>query len=75
MLRYGLLAPAGTPKEIVLHLNRELRIAVESDDVKARIAADGGDAITSTPEEYGADLDRELRKWGALVRKLGLHVD
>ncbi len=75
MLRYGLLAPAGTPKEIVLRLNRELRIAVESDDVKARIAADGGDAITSTPEEYGADLDRELRKWGALVRKLGLHVD
>ena len=43
--------------------------------MKARIAADGGDALTSTPDEYGADLDRELRKWGALVRKLGLHVD
>jgi len=75
VLRYGLLAPAGTAKDIVTRLNRELRIAVELDDVKARIAADGGDVLTSTPEEYAADIDREERKWGALVRKLGLKVE
>ena len=75
VLRYGLLAPAGTAKDIVTRLNRELRIAVELDDVKARIAADGGDVLTSTPEEYAADIDREERKWRALVRKLGLKVE
>jgi len=75
VLRYGLLAPAGTAKNIVARLNRELRIAVELDDVKARIASDGGDVLTSTPEEYAADIDREERKWGALVRKLGLKVE
>jgi tripartite-type tricarboxylate transporter receptor subunit TctC len=75
VLRYGLLAPAGTRKDIVARLNRELRAALESEDVKARIAADGGDVLTSTPEEYAADIDREDRKWGALVRKLGLKVE
>jgi tripartite-type tricarboxylate transporter receptor subunit TctC len=75
VLRYGLLAPAGTPKDIVARLNRELRTLVESDEVKSRIAADGGDTLTSTAEEYAADIDREERKWGALVRKLGLRVE
>ena len=45
------------------------------DEVKKRIAADGGDPLTSTPEEYAADIDREERKWGTLVRKLGLKVE
>jgi tripartite-type tricarboxylate transporter receptor subunit TctC len=75
VLRYGLLAPAGTPADIVTRLNRELRAAVELDDVKARIAADGGDVLTSTPEQYATDIDREERKWRALVRKLGLKVE
>ena len=75
VLRYGLLAPAGTPKDIVTRLNHELRAAVELDDVKARITADGGDVLTSTPEQYAADIDREERKWAMLVRKLGLKVE
>jgi tripartite-type tricarboxylate transporter receptor subunit TctC len=75
VLRYGLLAPAGTAKDIIVRLNRELRVAVALEDVKARIASDGGDVLTSTPEEYAADIDREERKWGALVRKLGLKVE
>lgn len=75
VLHYGLMAPAGTPANIVARLNDELRKAVSLDDVRARIAADGGDVLTSTPEEYAADIDREERKWGALVRKLGLKVE
>jgi tripartite-type tricarboxylate transporter receptor subunit TctC len=75
VLHYGLMAPAGTPPDIVTRLNGELRKAVELDDVRARIAADGGDVLTSTPEEYAADIDREERKWGALVRRLGLRVE
>ena len=75
VLRYGLLAPAGTPKEIVTRLSGELRKAVELDDVRARITADGGDVLTSTPEQYADDIDREERKWGTLVRKLGLKVE
>ena len=75
VLHYGLLAPAGTPKEIVDKLSVELRKLVDSDDVKQRIHAEGGDPMTSTPAEYAADIDREETKWGGLVRKLNLKVE
>ncbi len=74
-LNYGLLAPVGTPRPIIERLNRELRLIVDTPDVRARIASDGGDPMPSTPEEYTADIEREDKKWGALIRKLGLKVE
>jgi len=75
VLHYGLLAPAGTPAPVVARLNAELRKAVQSDDVVARIHADGGDMLLSTPAAYTADIDQEERKWSALIKKLGLRVE
>lgn len=75
VLHYGLLAPAGTPKEIVDQLNFELRRLVDTDDMKKRISAEGGDPLTSTPAQYAADIDKEEKKWRTLVRKLGLRVE
>ncbi len=75
VLHYGLLAPAGTPRPIIDRLNKELRALVQSDAVKQRILAEGGDPLASSPEEYAADIDREETKWGALVRKLKLKVE
>jgi len=75
VLHYGLLAPAGTPKEIVDKLSAELRKLVGTDDVKTRIHAEGGDPMTSTAAEYAADIDKEEKKWSGLVRKLGLKVE
>jgi tripartite-type tricarboxylate transporter receptor subunit TctC len=63
VLHYGLLAPAGTPKEIVDKLSTELRKLVATDDVKKRIHAEGGDPMTSTAAEYAADIDQEVTKW------------
>jgi tripartite-type tricarboxylate transporter receptor subunit TctC len=75
VLHYGLLAPAGTPKPIIDKLNAALRALVASEDVKSRIHAEGGDPLSSTPQEYAADIAREEAKWGALIRKLGLKVE
>jgi tripartite-type tricarboxylate transporter receptor subunit TctC len=75
VLHYGLLAPAGTPKEIVDRLSEELRKLIETPEVKTRIHDEGGDPLTSTPAEYAADIDREEKKWGDLVKKLGLKVE
>jgi tripartite-type tricarboxylate transporter receptor subunit TctC len=75
VLHYGLLAPAGTPKAIVDKLNTALRALVETDEVKARIHAEGGDPLISTPEEYAADIDREEAKWAAVIHTLGLKVE
>ena len=75
VLHYGLLAPAGTPKEIVDKLSIELRKLVDTEDVKKRIHFEGGDPLTSTPAEYAADIDKEESKWRALVHRLGLKVE
>ena len=75
VLHYGLLAPAGTPKEIIARLNAELRTLVAAADVRERIAADGGDPLPSSPEQYAADIDREEAKWSVLIRKLNLKVE
>jgi tripartite-type tricarboxylate transporter receptor subunit TctC len=75
VLRYGLLAPAGTPKEIVDKLSVELHKLADSPDVQQRVRNEGGDPISSTAEEYKKDLVTEDAKWGGLVKKLGLKVD
>jgi tripartite-type tricarboxylate transporter receptor subunit TctC len=75
VLHYGRMAPAGTPAEIVERLNRELRTALNDPEVKARILADGGDPLPSTPREYAADIEKEEPKWSALIRRLGLKVE
>ena len=75
VLHYGVLAPAGTPRPIIDRLNAALRALVETEQVKQRILAEGGDPMTSTPEEYARDIDSEETKWGTLVRKLNLKVE
>ena len=75
VLHYGLLAPAGTPKEIVDRLGMELRKLVDLPEVQKQIHNEGGDPLTSTPAEYAADIDREEKKWSGLVKKLGLKVE
>jgi tripartite-type tricarboxylate transporter receptor subunit TctC len=74
-LYYGLLAPAGTPRPIVERLNKELRAALAQDDVRARIANDAAEPLSSTPEEHAALLDRDETKWSTLIRKLNLKID
>jgi tripartite-type tricarboxylate transporter receptor subunit TctC len=74
-VRYGLLAPIGTPRPIIDRINSELRATVSAGSGRSRIAAQGGEPLFSTPEEYAADIDREQAKWGLLIKKLGLRVD
>ena len=75
VLRYGLLAPAGTPRPVIERLSRELRTLVGSEEVKARIAHEAGSPLTSTPEEYAAEIVREDAIWGPLIRKLDIKVE
>jgi tripartite-type tricarboxylate transporter receptor subunit TctC len=66
--RYGLIAPAGTPDQVLRKLNQSLRAALGAEDVKERIAADGAVVNPSTPEEYATDIDREEAKWAKVVQ-------
>lgn len=75
VLHYGIVAPAGTPRPIIDKLNAALRQALAAPDVTARIAADGAEPLPSTPEQYAADIDREERKWAAIVKRSGAKVE
>jgi tripartite-type tricarboxylate transporter receptor subunit TctC len=75
VLRYGLLAPAGTPRAIVDRINAALRSVVSSDDVKDRIAKELGNPLSSTPEEYATEIAREDAIWLPLIKSLNIKVD
>ena len=72
---YGLLAPAGTQKDIVARINAESHKALRLPDVKQRMDASGFEALTSTPEEYGAFLRGEVDKWAKVVKAAGIRAD
>lgn len=65
----GLLAPAGTPKEIVDRMQREIEKIVNLPEVQERLMASGAEPIASTPEQFGAYLSSEVAKWGRVVKQ------
>lgn len=75
VLRYGLVAPAGTAPAVIARLNKSLNAAIASEDTQKRLANEGAEALPGTPEAYAVDIDKEETKWGTLVRKLGLKVE
>jgi tripartite-type tricarboxylate transporter receptor subunit TctC len=71
----GLLAPAGTPSDIVAKLNGEIAKLLRAPDVGQLLAASGLDPTPTTPEEFGAYLKTEFEKWGKVVRDSGATVN
>ena len=65
----GLLAPAGTPKEIVARMHREIEKIVQMPEVQERLSASGAEPVASTPEQFGAYLSAEVAKWGRVVKQ------
>jgi tripartite-type tricarboxylate transporter receptor subunit TctC len=75
VLNYGLLAPAGTSKAIIDRINQAMRVSLDNEELRRRVAADGSEVMSSTPEEYGAIVDRDEALWSALIKKLNLKVE
>jgi tripartite-type tricarboxylate transporter receptor subunit TctC len=69
----GLLAPAGTPADIVQKIQREIARQLGSPELRERLHEMGSDAAPSTPEEFAALLKAELVKWGKVVRAANLY--
>jgi tripartite-type tricarboxylate transporter receptor subunit TctC len=75
VLTYGLVAPAGTPRPIVERLNKELRAALATDEVKKRLHQEGAEPMPTTPEEHAAVIDREETKWSTLIKSAGIKAE
>ena len=72
---HGLLAPAGTPREIVNRLSSEAAKALQSADMRDRFAAQGVDPVSSTPEQFSAMMKTELEKWRRVIAAAGAKLD
>jgi len=70
----GVYAPAGTPREIVARLNREMGRVMQSAEVRAVLAGIGAEPVTASPEEFAALQQRERERFGAIVRKANIRV-
>jgi tripartite-type tricarboxylate transporter receptor subunit TctC len=71
----GIVAPAGTPKEIVEKLSREIAKAAAQPDVSQRLAALGFTPVANTPDEFTARIKQEMEKWGKVVRDAKLKIE
>jgi tripartite-type tricarboxylate transporter receptor subunit TctC len=74
-LAYGLVAPAGTPPAVVDRLNKALRGALASEDVRKQLEFDGTEITSSTPEQYADFIDKDEKKWSELVKKSGVEPE
>jgi tripartite-type tricarboxylate transporter receptor subunit TctC len=71
----GLLAPKGTPADIIDRLVKELKIALEAPEVKSYFAASGIEIVGSSPAEFGAYFREERDRWSRVVKETGAKVD
>ncbi len=71
-LHYGLVAPAGTPPEVIAKLNAALNNALADGNIRQRLGADGTETLPGTPEAYAADIASEEAKWGAVIKSAGV---
>ena len=69
---YGFLMPGKTPKPIVSRLSAELRNALNDADTRKRFAQRGMDPLPSTPEEFGALIRSEIKKWAKVLQDAGI---
>jgi tripartite-type tricarboxylate transporter receptor subunit TctC len=74
-LYYGLAAPAGTPRPIIDKLNKVLRDALASAEVKRQLGSDGTEITPGSPEDYADFIDKDEKKWAQLVKASGVEPE
>jgi tripartite-type tricarboxylate transporter receptor subunit TctC len=72
---FGVLAPAGTPPDVVNKLSAEIAKIARSPEIREKLVAMGAEPVGGTPDEFKAVMDRDIAKWKPLAQKVGIKVD
>ena len=72
---FGLMMPAGTPREIIMKVNAEVLKILVSQEVKDRLLAQGGVAVGGTPEQLAERIKADIAKWGKVARTAGVKIE
>jgi tripartite-type tricarboxylate transporter receptor subunit TctC len=72
---WGLFAPATTPRPIVERLNREMRTALQTADIREKLGREGADATLTTPDEFSGMLQSSIVKWRKVIKDGGIKFD
>jgi tripartite-type tricarboxylate transporter receptor subunit TctC len=72
---FGLLAPAGTPREAISRLNAEFNKALLNPELRKKLGDEGADPAGGTPEQFAALIRDEIPRWGKVVKESGAKVD
>lgn len=69
---YGIVAPAGTPQDIVTRLSTEVAAILKQPDTHERLSREGADPVGSSPQEFGKFIQMEIEKWRKVIRAAGI---
>jgi tripartite-type tricarboxylate transporter receptor subunit TctC len=72
MTWYGIVAPAGTPQDIVAKLSTEVAAILKHPETFERLSKEGADPVGSTPQEFGRFMQSEIEKWRKVIRAAGI---
>jgi tripartite-type tricarboxylate transporter receptor subunit TctC len=71
----GLLAPAGTPREVVAKINAEVNKALASSDVREKLALAGIEPVGGTPAQFGGFIQTEMQRWAQVAQRAGIQPE
>lgn len=72
---YGMLAPAGTPAEIITRLNAEINTLLNAASVREKFAGDGAEPVGGTPDQFLVHLKSEIAKWAQVIKHAHLRIE
>ena len=72
---FGIVVPAGTPREIIARLHSEIVKILRMPDISERLSAQGSDPVGSSPDEFGAFMKSETAKWARVIKEANIRAD